>query len=130
MSDEHGDVIEAIVAQACAPGLTPRERAGKLLAAWREWFGEGGPGILNRLQMAADVARVIESALADCEARCARLLHEVKDWKDGADVEAFCGDEARAEVARLRGALSAVLRLALATLEPAAAPDHDDGRAG
>jgi hypothetical protein len=59
------ETYERIMDMACAPGLSIERRSGQLLAAWRTWFGTGGPGLFNRLQMADDMARVWKVALAE-----------------------------------------------------------------
>lgn len=65
---EEGDVLEedafeVLMERALEPELSVQDRASRLTTAWREWFGTGGPGVFNRLAMAADVERVIEAAV-------------------------------------------------------------------
>ena len=61
--------FEEIIAEAYAPGLPADKRAGTLLAAWRSWWGTGGPGLFSRLGAADDVRRVIEEAEAEAYQR-------------------------------------------------------------
>lgn len=53
-------------------------------------------------EMPHEQAKNVCGLLARQAATIAELEKELKDWKDGANAEAFCHDEARSEIAELR----------------------------
>lgn len=82
--------VEDIITIACNEGTT-ENAAGRLLAAWRTWFGVGGPGLFSRLQMKDDLRRVLAATEERVRREMVDVLQSAEEWmaEDGCD----CGTD-------------------------------------